>query len=150
MGFTDVYDFIPGKTAWLAMGWGREGGDSAKPNVGDLARTDLPVCKLGAKMGEARTATEGSPHNFCLVTNEESIFMGRLSAEAMTGDAGELVDQAMEGGSSTVRPSEALEALTARMTKKGVGTMVVTDLKGRLLGVLFREDAEAALVASPK
>jgi hypothetical protein len=35
--------------------------------------------------------------------------------------------------------------LVERMHKRGVRTIVVSDLKGRLRGNLYREDAEAAL-----
>jgi CBS domain-containing protein len=31
------------------------------------------------------------------------------------------------------------------MRKRGVRTIVVSDLKGRLVGILYREDAEEAL-----
>ncbi len=145
MGFTNVYDFVPGKAAWLAMGWGREGTKAAKPNVGELARTDVAVCRLGQTVAEARAARDESPYDFCLLTNEEGIFMGRLRGDALAGDASELVDKAMEGGSTTTRPSESTEALVGRMTKRGVKSIVVSDLKGRLIGAFLGEDGEKAL-----
>lgn len=147
LGFTDVYDFVPGKAAWLAMGWGREGTAAATPNVGELIRTDVPVCRLGDTVEDARRELEGSAYDFCLLTNEEGIFMGRLRGSALAGDPDALVDQAMEGGTTTVRPSEHLDGLVKRMTKRGVKSIVVSDLKGRLIGALIREDAEKALEA---
>lgn len=147
LGFADVYDFVPGKAAWLAMGWGRGGSAAATPNVGEIARTDVPVCRLGDTVGDARRELEDSDHDFCLLTNEEGIFMGRLRGDALAGDPDKLVDRAMEGGSSTVRPSEHLEGLVKRMTKRGVKSIVVSDLKGKLIGALIREDAENALKA---
>ncbi len=51
----------------------------------------------------------------------------------------------MEIGPTTIRPNESLEPLVERMHKRGVRTIVVSDLKGRLRGNLYREDAEAAL-----
>lgn len=145
MGFTDVYDFVPGKAAWLAMGWGREGSEAAKPSVGELARTDVATCHLGETVGDARSQRDASGYDFCLLTNDRGIFMGRLRGDALAGDLAETVDRAMEGGSSTVRPSEPLDALVGRMTKKGVKSIVVTDLKGELIGALIREDGEKAL-----
>ncbi len=145
MGFTDVYDFVPGKAAWLAMGWGREGNAASKPSVGELARTDVAVCRLGETIGDARSERDESGYDFCLLTNDRDIFMGRLRGDALAGGPGETVDRAMEGGSTTVRPSEPLEALVGRMTKKGVKSILVTDLKGKLIGALLREDAEKAL-----
>jgi len=147
LDFTDVYDFVPGKAAWLAMGWGREGTAAATPNVGELARRDVPVCRLGDTVGDARRELDESGYDFCLLTNEEGIFMGHLRGDALAGDPSELVDQAMEGGSTTVRPSEHVDALVKRMTKRGVKSIVVTDLKGKLIGALIREDAEKAVEA---
>jgi predicted transcriptional regulator len=40
-----------------------------------------------------------------------------------------------------------LEPLVQRMHRRGVATIVVSDLKGRLVGILYREDAECALEA---
>jgi len=51
----------------------------------------------------------------------------------------------MEIGPTTVRPNEALEPLVDRMRKRNVRSMVVTDLRGKLLGLLNRDDAERAL-----
>lgn len=147
LGFSDVYDFVPGKAAWLAMGWGREGTAASTPNVGELVRTDVPGRRLGDTVGDARREFEGSAYDFCLLTNEEGIFMGRLRDNALAGDPDALVDQAMEGGYTTVRPSEHLDGLVKRMTKRGVKSIVISDLKGKLIGALIREDAEKALEA---
>ena len=53
----------------------------------------------------------------------------------------------MEIGPTTIRPNERLEPLVDRMRKRGVATIIVSDLKGRLVGILYREDAERALGA---
>lgn len=47
--------------------------------------------------------------------------------------------------STTVRPSESTEALVGRMTKRGVKSIVVTDLKGKLIGTFLPEDGEKAI-----
>jgi hypothetical protein len=36
------------------------------------------------------------------------------------------------------------------MRRRGVATIVVSDLKGRLVGILYREDAESALAATQR
>jgi len=51
----------------------------------------------------------------------------------------------MEEGPTTTRADDDLEQLTARMRRRSVGSILVTDPDGRLMGVLYREDAEAAL-----
>jgi CBS domain-containing protein len=54
-------------------------------------------------------------------------------------------EEAMEVGPTTIRPSESLEPLVARMRKRGVKTIVVTDAKGHLVGILYRNDAAKIL-----
>ena len=51
----------------------------------------------------------------------------------------------MEEGPTTTRADDNLERLTARMRQRSVASIVVTDPDGRLIGILDREDAEAAL-----
>ncbi|MGQ0805021.1 MAG: CBS domain-containing protein, partial [Actinomycetota bacterium] len=45
----------------------------------------------------------------------------------------------------TTRADDDLERLTVRMRGRSVGSILVTDPDGRLIGVLYREDAEVAL-----
>lgn len=47
LGFKKVYDFVPGKLAWLAMGWPREGTAAAVPNAPLFtARVDRPLLSV--------------------------------------------------------------------------------------------------------
>lgn len=147
LGFNQVYDFVPGKAAWLAMGWPTEGTQADRPTAGDLARTDVPKCCLDDTVTDASRQAESSEYDFCLVVNDRGIFMGRLRANAFTRPGDTPVSAAMEPGSTTVRPSEPLEGLVERMGKRGVEWIVVTDLKGRLIGALIRDDAQRALQA---
>jgi CBS domain-containing protein len=54
-------------------------------------------------------------------------------------------EAAMEIGPTTIRPNEPLDPLVERMHRRGVRTIVVSDLKGQLVGILYREDGERAL-----
>jgi Mg/Co/Ni transporter MgtE len=83
-----------------------------------------------------------------MVVNDERVVLGRLRGDALLADATTTVEQVMEEGPTTTRPDDNLEALTARMRDRSVASMVVTDPDGRLLGVLYREDAEAVLRAA--
>jgi CBS domain-containing protein len=83
----------------------------------------------------------------CIVVNPESIVEGRLRARALEETPEASAEQAMEIGPTTIRPSERLEPLVERMRKRGVATIVVSDLKGRLVGIVYRKDAERALRA---
>jgi Mg/Co/Ni transporter MgtE len=147
LGFKLVYDFVPGKMAWLAMGWPREGAAAAVPNAGEIARRDTPTCTLDDRIADVREDVLAVGRDVCIVVNPESIVEGRLRARALEETPEASAEQAMEIGPTTIRPSERLEPLVERMRKRGVATIVVSDLKGRLVGIVYRKDAERALRA---
>ena len=80
----------------------------------------------------------------CIVVSPQGIVQGRLRGRALAETPEATAEQAMELGPTTIRPSERLEPLVERMRRRGVGSIVVSDLKGRLVGILYREDAERA------
>ncbi|MGH2682422.1 MAG: CBS domain-containing protein [Actinomycetota bacterium] len=148
LGFTQVYDFGPGKMAWLAMGWPREGSAAKVPNAGEVARRGTPTCALDDRVGDVREMVLAVGRHVCIVVNEAGIVEGRLRGRALEETPEATAEEAMELGPTTIRPSEPLEPLVERMRRRGVRTIVVSDLKGRLVGILYREDAERALEAT--
>jgi CBS domain-containing protein len=148
LGFTQVYDFVPGKMAWLAMGWPREGSAANVPNAGEVARRGTPTCALDDRVGDAREKVLAVGRHVCIVVNDAGIVEGRLRGRALEETPEATAEEAMELGPTTTRPSEPLEPLVERMRRRGVRTIVVSDLKGRLVGILYRADAERALEAS--
>ena len=147
-GFGEVYDFVPGKTAWLAMGWPREGTAAAVPNAGEIARRRTPTCGLEDRVGDVREKVLEAGRHVCIVVNDNGIVEGRLRSRALDEMPGATAEQAMEVGPTTIRPSEHLAPLVERMRRRGVATIVVSDLKGYLVGILYRADAERALEAA--
>jgi len=145
LGFREVYDFVPGKTAWLAMGWTREGTAAAVPNAGEVARRGTPTCALDSRVGDVREEVLAVGRHVCIVVNDAGIVEGRLRGRVLEETPDATAEEAMEVGPTTIRPNEPLEPLVERMSRRGVRTIVVSDLKGRLVGILYREDAEEAL-----
>jgi hypothetical protein len=148
LGFRQVYDFVPGKLAWLAMGWPREGTAAAVPNAGEVARRGTPTCALDDRVADVRATVLAAGREVCIVVSPEGIVQGRLRGRALQETPEATAEQVMELGPTTIRPSERLEPLVERMRRRGVATIVVSDLKGRLVGILYREDAERALEAA--
>jgi predicted transcriptional regulator len=68
-----------------------------------------------------------------------------LRKEAWTADPEAAVEDVMENGPSTFRPDVFLETLVKRMQAKKVGSTVITNSDGVLIGVLYRKDAEQRL-----
>jgi predicted transcriptional regulator len=148
LGFTKVFDFVPGKLAWLAMGWRREGTAAAAPNAGEVARRATPTCALDDRVGEVSEEVLAVGREVCIVVNDAGIVQGRLRGRALEEMPEATAEEAMEIGPTTIRPNEPLEPLVERMHRRGVRTIIVSDLKGRLVGILYREDAERALEAA--
>ncbi len=145
LGFEEVYDFAVGKAAWLAMGWPREGTTAATPNAGEVARRGTPTCWLDDQVGDAREKALEVGTEVCIVVNSGGIVQGRLRVAALAEKPDVKAEEAMELGPTTVRPSAALKPLVERMRKRNVRTMVVTDLRGKLFGILHRDDVDRAL-----
>jgi CBS domain-containing protein len=148
LGFTQVYDFVPGKLAWLTMGWPRAGTAAAVPNAGEIARRGTPTCALDDRVADVAATVVEAGRDVCIVVSPQGIVQGRLRGRALEETPEATAEQAMELGPTTIRPSERLEPLVERMRRRGVGSIVVSDLKGRLVGILYREDAKRALEAA--
>lgn len=117
LGFTRVYDFVPGKAAWLAMGLPREGRSAGVPNAGEVADRDVPTCLLSDGVGDVRQRV-GEQH-LCVVLNAQGVVAGRLRSDAYRRDPESKAEDVMEPGVTTVRPSEPLEPLVERGRWRG-------------------------------
>lgn len=136
LGFTDVYDYVEGKVEWLMNRLPTEGEGPHYPLVGEAATKEgLHTCELGSSADESLQKMEEGGDTSCLVLNEEGIVLGRIrnkQAETMTG---RVVEDVMERGPTTVRPTEPAKALFERMERRKVPEIVVTTKKGELIGV---------------
>jgi len=83
--------------------------------------------------------------NVCFVVDADGVVLGRLGRSALRRDDDVSVEQAMSEGPSTIRPSARLEPVVERMRARNLTSLPVTLSDGRLLGLLLRDDAEAAL-----
>lgn len=118
MGFREVYDYVPGKAAWLGMALPFEGEKGPETRAGAVARRDTPTCTLDEV---------GDVGEFCVVV-EDGIVLGVVE------------DGAMKPGPSTFRPSVPREELAAWLDESDQWRTLVTTLDGRLIGVVHRED----------
>src|SRR5262249_23506170 len=82
----------------------------------------------------------------CFVLDAERLLLGRLGRAALASDDDVSAEEAMTDGPSTIRPSARLDWSIARMDKNDLSNLPVTTSDGRFLGLLTREDAEAALL----
>ena len=145
LGFERVYDFVEGKVEWLARGLPTEGKGPHYAVAGEVARFDVPTCRLGDTAADIEHTIQGSDESFCVVLNDSGILLGRVRRRDLPEDRSRRVETFLNWGPATVRPIEPLKPLVDRMRRAGVGTILVTTSKGRLVGVVHREEAERHL-----
>ena len=140
-----MYDFVAGKTDWFACGHPREGSAAAVPWVGDLLLEGVVTCRIGSRLEEVSELASGGELDLCVVVNEERVVAGVLRGNALSKDPGSRVEDVMELGPRTIRPSQPVEKLLAKRSSQGVKSWIVTTAHGELLGVVARRDLELAL-----
>lgn len=138
LGFGEVYDFVAGKSYWIA---------SARPTirttgaarVSDKMRTDPATARPDETVGAARTRSGGRVDEDAVdvvVVNEHDIVVGVARAASLaTADPEDPLGTIMSVGPTTVRPDEPVENLQARMGAKSVRSIIVTKPTGELVGV---------------
>ncbi len=109
--------------------------------VGDILDHDVPTCRPGQRMLDVRAMLERPP-GIAVVVNDAEIVLGLLEPKHLDAPADSPVETVMGWGPATVRPSQDLEDLVARLARVGAETVLVTSPDGRLLGRATREHAE--------
>jgi len=122
-----------------------EGEFAAFPKAGDVLRHDVPTCSPTDPVGEVYRRCQAAGWKVCLVVNKSNVVLGRLRREAWEADPETLVEDVMENGPTTFRPDNFLAPLVKRMQDKKVGSVIITNSDGVLIGVLYRKDAEQRL-----
>ena len=140
LGFTQVYDYVPGKVDWLARGLRREGDNAGERRAVDVARDDAVTARLDDRVGDIRPRVDASPYGFAFVTTDHGTLLGRLRKATLDGDSNARCEDVMEPGPSTVRADTPLDELRDRLDKRGPTTAVVSTPEGVLMGVVRRDD----------
>lgn len=141
LGFTDVYDYVPGKVDWMAAGLPREGESSRIPYAGDLADHHVPTCGRRESLGSIQQAL--GEHGICVAVTDGNVVLGMLYESDLHRQSAEAsVEQAMHPGPATVRANEPVEPLVQRMRQADVDGILVTAPEGRLIGLFNRHRTE--------
>jgi CBS domain-containing protein len=136
-----VYDYVHGKADWLGAGLPSEGTNTERPNARDVARSDVPTCRLDEPIGEVRERVHDAGWDACVVVNEERIVFGLLRAAQLAKGSEEPVEEMMRPGPSTFRPNVPIEEMAMFMTEHDLESSPITTSDGRLVGLLKRDDA---------
>jgi predicted transcriptional regulator len=99
-------------------------------------------------VGEVRAQVAESGYDLCVVVDEQRVVAGLLRGDALAKDLEAVVEEVMDPGPRTIRPSIPVEKLLQKRSSEGVKSWIVSTSHGVLLGVLTRDDAERALAAT--
>ena len=144
MGFTAVYDYLPGKVDWLAHGLPVEGDRPEAPIAGRVMRGDAVLCRPTDRVADVREPVERSPYPFALVTSEDRTLLGRVPRSALDPASDRVMWDVAEPGPKTFRPHVSAEKVAGVLAEKGLRWAIVTTPEGRVLGVASREDLARA------
>ena len=142
LGFTRVFDYVPGKADWFASGLPREGKLASVPTIGEAARRDVPTCAPAEKVGAVRQRVRKVGWDRCVVVSKERVVLGLLRKEELATDPQVSAEEAMRNGPATFRPNEPVGKIARGMRERGATAVLVTTSDGRLVGLFYREDAE--------
>lgn len=132
---------MDGELDWLAAGLPTEGRNASRPRAGDVARREVPTCRLDESIGEVRERVRAAGWNACVVVNDERVVLGLLRAKELRRGQDEPIERVMRPGPSTFRPHVPIEELAHHMIHHDLPASPVTTSDGRLVGLLRREDA---------
>lgn len=142
LGFSQVYDYVPGEADWFAYGLPMEGAQAALPRVGVVARHDVPRCALRDRISDVRERVETAGWDVCVVVNERDVVLGLLRKREMQAEGEATVEQVMRSGPATYRPDTLLSEALERLREHRTSGVLVTRSDGVLIGWLRRDDGE--------
>jgi predicted transcriptional regulator len=134
-----VYDYVPGKSDWLAADLPFEG---MARLTGMYTRRQVATVSEDTPAAEALARLEAQGFGPVVVVNHAGVVMGAAYRDGLrSADPGAVVKAMMRPGVSTVRPSEETGSLVRRMDDMQVTRVIVTRSDGTLVGLFFASDA---------
>ena len=145
LGFNKVYDYVAGKSDWLASALPTEGRVADVSTAGDIVRGDDIACHVGERLGDIARHVRAAGKDTFLVVNDRHVVLGRVRGRALDGDPNAMIEDVMRPGPSTIRPDTPLETVVETLRDGNIESTLVTDPDGRLIGTIYLEDAERKL-----
>lgn len=141
LGFRHVYRYQPGKADWFAAGLPREGKEAHTPRVADIARRDVPTCRIDERVGVVRDRVREGRWDVCVVVDEQRVVLGLVDAEALGVDLDTAVEQVMQPSPVTFRPNLGAGQIPDYLKQRTPPALVTTS-DGVLMGLLRSEDVQ--------
>ena len=139
LGFDKVYDYMAGKMDWLAYGLPveKKKDDGVTMVVERLAK-EFPTARLDDTAGDVRSRMEQAGFAICPVLSQEGVLLGVLEHSQGFTDPTSPVENVMDPGPTTVRPSVSVGNAVKQLEKLSANELPVTSSDGKLMGI-FRK-----------
>ena len=141
LGFKNVSHYKGGKLDWMASGLPTEGTNASHPRAGTVARTDVEVASPKERLRDVRKRVSDAGKDAVVVTDDHRVVLGLLRAKELDKDPELTMETAMRPGPSTFRPYVPIKEMADYMNKHDLESSPITTSDGRLVGLLYREDA---------
>jgi rhodanese-related sulfurtransferase len=139
LGFTEVYDYVPGKAAWLGDGLPSGGQRRPEQRVGSLADPKVPTLPADATIADAKRAL-ADDSDVAIVLDDHHVVLGVLRPETLGLDPTTPVVDVVQPGPSTFRPSMTIRELVGYFRKSDESRALITTNGGEWIGLIRRED----------
>lgn len=137
LGFSDVYDYVGGKTDWLAYDLPYVGENLL---VSSVLRRNVPTAERYERLAAVGERFDKAPAGM-LVVVADGIVNGIVKRKQAEGADPDLtLEHVMNVGAATVRPAEDVDQLLHRMEHAGVSAITVTRPDGVLVGIFDAEN----------
>lgn len=143
LGFSNLYEYSAGKLDWMAAGLPTEGENSKHPRASDVARKDVPTCRLDERLGDVAKRAGDAGWDSAVVVDERRTVLGLLRAAELRQDPDGRIEEAMRPGPSTFRPYVTIKEMADYMVEHDLVSSPITTSDGALVGLLLRSDAIA-------
>jgi CBS domain-containing protein len=144
MGFMQVYVYVGGKKDWLSGDLPVEGEKAEERRSGNLARRDPPTCRPSNSLEDVRQRPDLEGWGVCVVTDTDGIVHGLLTlSDIADGAENARAEKTMQLGPTTISPNRSIQSAMRLMDDAESDFLLVTTEFGELLGILYREDAQA-------
>ena len=125
----------------MAAGLPTEGSNATHRRAGAVARKDVPTTGLAERLGDVRERVRAAGFDAVVVINDERVVFGLLRSKELDQDPELRIELAMRPGPSTFRPYVAINEMAEKMTSHQLESSPITTSDGRLVGLLYRDDA---------
>ncbi len=145
LGFDKVYDYVSGKSDWIAAGLPTVRESAGVPTAGATLRAGVVVGHVGERLGDAARRVRAEGKDEVIVVDDRHVVLGRIRGAALDGNRDALIEDVMRPGPATIRPDTPLETVVATLEPAEVASTLVTDPDGRFIGTVYLEDARSRL-----